>query len=219
MTERQVERDRTVENEGQEEVSRDSDLLKELMGGLSLAEILERDGVPFWADGRKFIVRPPTPEEYDYAEMLERAAYTRAFNSPILEPMKEEPPSEADRQLWEARIRMAEERFDATDDQYQKRAYAELIASLRRQMEDRTRAHELAEEFARQQRDRWLLLRLLCDENGEQLFDPEDPEDVKRWQRVAVRFLQEARYALWEVLGAVRNAPFELVRSRGSKSD
>jgi len=41
------------------------------------------------------------------------------------------------------------------------------------------------------------------------MFDPNNPEDLERWERLPMRVKDEARLAIWEVLAAVRNAPFD----------
>lgn len=180
-----------------------------LEGTPSLTDIMDGKGVPFWVDGRQFYIRPPTTEEYDQALLIQELAHARAMSQPELQAMKDLPVSEGERQMLEARIAIAERAFEAAEDKRVKDLIAERLAFLQRQLETRTRADELADRYAVLKRDRWLTFRLLCDEEGKQMFDPSDPESLERWERLPMRVKDEARPAIWEVLAAVRNAPFD----------
>jgi len=180
-----------------------------LEGTPSLMEIMEGKGVPFWVDDHQFFIRPPTTEEYDQALLIQDLAHARAMSQPEIQAVKGMPMSDGERQVMEARIAIAERAFEAAEDKRVKDMIAERLALLRRQMEIRTRADELADRYAVLKRDRWLTLHLLCNADGKQMFDPDNPEDLERWERLPMRVKDEARPAIWEVLSAVRNAPFD----------
>ena len=180
-----------------------------LEGTPSLTEIMEGKGVPFWVDDRQFFIRPPTTEEYDQALLIQDLARARAMSQPEIQAVKDLPVSDGERQIMEARIAIAERAFEAAEDRRVKDLIAERLAFLRRQLETRTRADELADRYAVLKRDRWLTIRLLCDADGKQMFDPDNPEDLERWERLPMRVKDEARPAIWEALAAVRNAPFD----------
>jgi len=180
-----------------------------LEGTPSLTEIMDGKGVPFWVDDRQFYIRPPTTEEYDQALMVQELAHARAMSQPEVQKLRDLSVSDGERQVLEARIAIAERAYEAAEDKRTKELIAERLAFLRRQLETRTRADELADRYAVLKRDRWLTFCLLCDADGKQMFDPNNPEDLERWERLPMRVKDEARLAIWEVLAAVRNAPFD----------
>jgi hypothetical protein len=178
--------------------------------GLSLADIMAGKGVPFVVDGKTLHIRQPTTEEYDDALWIQGVARRRALARPDIAALKGMPISDAERDLFERMIAAAEAAFEVAEEgSPQKKAMAERAAALRRVLETRTLADEVAEERAILERDRFLALRLICDENGEQMFDPNKPEDRARWERAPMRLKDAARRAIWEMLQAIESLPFE----------
>ncbi|GAB4565361.1 MAG: hypothetical protein Kow0047_15890 [Anaerolineae bacterium] len=180
-----------------------------LEGTPSLSDIMEGKGAPFWVDGRMFYIRPPTTEEYDQALLIQDLTRASTLQRPEVQAVKDLPISDGERQILEAQITIAERAFEAAEDRRVKDLIAERLAFLRRQLETRTRADELADRYAILKRDRWLTFRLLCDEDGKPVFDPDDPAAWEKWERFPMKVKDEARPAIWEVLTAVRNAPFD----------
>ncbi len=179
-------------------------------GGLSLSDVIEGRGVPFVVDGRVFLIRQPTTEEYDDATWVQNITRRRALTMPEVAALKDQPISDAERELFERMIASAEEAFAVAEEgSPQKRALAERVAALRRVLETRTLADEVAEERAILARDRYLALRLICDETGKQLFDPNDPQSRARWERAPTRLKDAARRAIWEMLQAIEALPFD----------
>lgn len=177
---------------------------------LSLSEIMDGKGVPFVVGDRTLYIRQPTTEEYDDALWVQGVARRRALAQPDVAALKGTPISDAERELFERMIAAAEEAFAiAEEGSPQKKAMAERAAALRRVLETRTMADEVAEERAILARDRFLALRLICDESGKQMFDPNKLEDRQRWERAPIRLKDAARRAIWEMLQVIESIPFE----------
>ncbi len=176
---------------------------------LSLADILSGKGMPFEVDGRTFHIRQPTTEEYDDARLYEALVRKRLLAMPEIAELKKLPISDEYRAALEAYISWLEEQYESTDDQDRKETLASQIAAYRLMLDTYTLADEVAGQRAAVARDRYLTARLLCDADGNPMFDMNSPEDVKRWERLPMKIKDAARVAVHVMLEAVENAPFE----------
>lgn len=175
----------------------------------NLVDVLDGKAVPFSVDGATFLVRQPTTEEYDDAIALQNLVIRRTLAMPEVKALKDTPCSDAERLTYEAMIEATNIRFhEAEDNSLEKDALLEQITRLQRTLENRTLADETASERGVLARDRWLTMRLLCDEDGRQLFDTTKPDVGDAWEALPLRVKNEARPAVWRVLGMVRDAPF-----------
>lgn len=185
---------------------------------VTLADVMDGKGAPFVVGGVSFLIRPPTTEEYDDALAIERMVQRRWLSAPELQPLKEEPCSDAERATYELLIQDADRRFrEAEDGSREKDVLLSRIASLQRALETRTLADETAGDRATLARDRYLTQRLIADENGVPLFDTKSKDFAAQWERLSISIKNAARPAVWAVLSQVRDAPFSLDRLRGRK--
>lgn len=184
-----------------------------------LVDVMDGKGVPFSVDGAAFLIRQPTTEEYDDALALQNLVIRRTLAQPEIKELRDVPCSDAERLTYEAMIAAANIRFhEAEDGSLEKDALAEQITRLQRTMESRTLADETASERGVLARDRWLTMRLICDEDGKPLFDTTDPKVGDAWERLPMKVKNEARPAVWRVLGMVRDAPFSWEALRKPRS-
>jgi hypothetical protein len=185
----------------------------------TLTSVLDGEGTPFEVDGVSLLIRPPTPEEYDDAMNIQALAYRKALALPEIRDLGDEPCSDAERESYEAMIASAEAEFkEAEDGSDRKREAAEMSARLKRALERRTLAEELASDRSTLARDRYLTSRLLCDRTGRKILDPKAKNYVEQWAAIPPRVKDAARSAVWTELGKVRTAPFSLERLLGPKS-
>ena len=184
-----------------------------------VADALAGKGTPFDVDGASILIRPPTTEEYDDAEALGKLVRLRTLRLPFIAEVANEPCTEQERAVYQGMIEATEERFNLSEDgSAVKDALARRIADLQRQIERRTLADELAEERATLARDRWLCMRLLCDDQGRQAVPLDGkPEDIAAaWEAIPVTVKNRARPAIWNEVRKVREAPFSWDRLRRS---
>lgn len=176
-----------------------------------VADALAGKGTPFEVDGVSFLVRPPTTEEYDDAEALGKLVRLRTLRLPFIVEVANEPCTDQERAVYEGMVEAAEERFRlAEDGSAVKDALARRIADLQRQIERRTLADEMADERATLARDRWLCMRLLCDDQGRQAvpLDGKPAEIEAIWEAIPITVKNRARPAIWSEVRKVREAPF-----------
>lgn len=184
----------------------------------TLVDVMDGKGVPFYVDGTPFLIRQPTTEEYDDAIALQNLVIRRTLALPDVKALASVPCSDAERLTYEAMIAAAEMRFkEAEEGSVERDALAEQINRLQRTIERRTLADETASERGVLARDRWLTMRLLCDEHGKPAFNTLDPNVGEAWERLPMRVKNEARPAVWRVLGMVRDAPFSWEALRGPR--
>lgn len=82
-------------------------------------------------------------------------------------------------------------------------------------MDVQSRAEELALVRALSARDTYLMIRCLCDADGKEMFDPNDPKSIKKWDRVTKPLKDKVQRAIWAYVAAYKELPFELVPSQG----
>ena len=71
-----------------------------------------------------------------------------------------------------------------------------------------SRAAELALMRGLDARDRYLIMHCLCDENGKELMDRDDPKSVARYHRIPRPVKDLAQQAIWKFISAYRDFPF-----------
>jgi hypothetical protein len=197
-------------------------------GGLapeeSISAILDGRGLPFVAEGRTFYLRPPGPEEYDDAMALQTLVRRRTLATPQVAELRAYPMTPEHRAGIEATIANLEARAaELKEAEKEEAGSATCVGGLgeREQiqsrigeygamLEKRTLAEQTADERATLARDRWLLARLLTDEEGRQVFAASGPQFEEQWRRFPVRLKNEARPLIWLLMRMVENAPFEL---------
>ncbi|HNU04161.1 MAG TPA: hypothetical protein PKL67_08400 [Anaerolineae bacterium] len=176
-----------------------------------VSDALAGKGTPFEVDGVSFLIRPPTTEEYDDAEALGKLVRLRTLRLPFIAEVASEPCTDQERAIYESMIAAAEERFQqAEDGSAVKDALARRIADLQRQIDRRTLADEMADERATLARDRWLCMRLLCDDQGRQAVPLDSKPAVAEalWEAIPIAVKNQARPAIWNEVRKVREAPF-----------
>lgn len=184
----------------------------------SLVDVLDGKAVPFSVDGTTFLIRQPTTDEYDECIALQNLTIRRIMALPEIQDLRRVPCSDAERLTYEAMIHAADMRFkEAEEGSLEKDTIAEQIVRLQRTLDNRTLADETASERGVLARDRWLTMRLICDEDGKPLFDTTKPSVADAWERLPLRVKEAARPAVWRVLGMVRDAPFSWEALRGPK--
>jgi hypothetical protein len=174
----------------------------------TLGAVMNGQPVPFEVDGQAFQVRQPTSEEYDDALNLQRLVYRTALAQPHIKALKQYQCTEAERANYERLIeRIAADR-EASENEDKRAELAAERANLIEDLATRTLAEETASEQAILKRDRYLVGLLLCDADGEPVFDTSAKNFAAQWERLALRVKDAARPAIWIALGMVREAPF-----------
>ena len=182
---------------------------------LTLADVMDGGPIPFWVDSQQFFIRQPTTEEYDDALTVQTITRKRLLALPEFAEMKDTPCSDAERAVFLSMIEAAETAFETTEDEAARDAMAERIASLQRQLENRTLADEMATDRAMLARDRFLCQRLLCGADGKPLLNPKARNFSEKWELVPLSVKDAARPAIWTAVAMVQQAPFSLDRLRG----
>lgn len=175
-----------------------------------LAAMLENGGIEFEYDGQLFSIRQPTTEEYDDALMIEETVRQDVLTSGLLADLKDKPGAQSS-----ALADMLEAEAEAETSPPKKRQLLDRAERLRRN----DSAQEIANLRAHLARDRWLVARLLCDADGNQLIDPETTAGAAAWERLPMGLKDAARPAVWEVLEAVHTLPFDWALLRKSSID
>jgi hypothetical protein len=173
-------------------------------------QILSTKGISFVADGKTFYVRPPTTEEYDDAFMMQRIVKRRLQAMPEFKEMQGMPGSDESRAALAAVIESTEDEFALCEPGREKDALAEKLATYRRTLEKRSLADELIDDRASLERDRYLSMHLLTDEDGVQLVNTTKPNCKQRWDRGVPMSIKNAiRPLIWVMLRMVDEAPFD----------
>jgi hypothetical protein len=176
---------------------------------ITLTEILGAEPVPFEVDGVRFYIRQPYAEEYDDAGALYDKAYAKAMSDPDVKALKVEPCSDAERQMYVALAALDEAASgELPEDSEERKAKLAEAGRLRKTAETRTAAEELAHDRALTVKERWLCLHLLCDANGNPVFDATSKQDLERWRRYSLKVKESARPAIRRALRLVNEAPF-----------
>lgn len=139
---------------------------------------------------KTFYIRQPTTAEYDDAQMLYEQTDLVYRGSPLGQGLKGLPVEEL-------------------------QALADSITDPKQAKELRTMTADvyLARLDARLRRDRFLAVRLLCDENGP-LFDGDTPEGIAAWDALPMAVKEAARPVIWRMLEVVNQLPFGWERLR-----
>jgi len=157
---------------------------------------------------KDFYLRPPNTAELDDANTTLRLARAK-FVDRYADDLIDIPPSDADIKALERALTTAEERFaDAEDGSVAKLRASYQVASLQRNLEDRTQLDEQADEVALLARDRELAFVMFCNDKGNSLFIARLEDTVKRWHQLSIRVKDRARPGIWRVLEALDNVPF-----------
>lgn len=165
----------------------------------AIADIIAGKGMSFQVGERTFYVRPPTVLEYDQGEYLERLATATAYSMPDVKALQAMPVSPEYAAVIREAIADLRKRLHKADDG-DKVAIKKRINELGR----RNRADELAEEWGRNTRDRYLVMACLQDADGKQVF----PDEGAMNQPGARRLMDAARPVLWAVMAVANSVPF-----------
>lgn len=177
---------------------------------VTLTDALGNSMLTFRSEGRNWSIRQPLPEEYDDAMSLQTMTYRKVLQQPHVQAVANMPCSEGERALLEGMISLTERRFREAEDGPQKDDLAQELARLQNDLTSRTLAQETASDRAALTRDRWLCMRLLCDENGKAIFDTSATDFEEKWNKFPIKIKDDARPAIWRALTLVREAPFSL---------
>jgi hypothetical protein len=67
-------------------------------------------------------------------------------------------------------------------------------------------------------RDRYLTFCLLCDEDGKRFFDPNNEEDIAKWDKVPIGLKDISRLTIWQMIQEMNTVPFDLAALLEPKS-
>lgn len=140
---------------------------------------------------KTFYIRQPTTVEYDDAQMLYEQTDLVYRGSPLGQGVKGLPVEEL-------------------------RAVADILTDPKQARELRAVTADvyLARLDARLRRDRFLAVRLLCDENGRPMFDGDTPDGIAAWDALPMAVKEAARPVIWRMLEVVNQLPFGWERLR-----
>lgn len=167
--------------------------------------------LPLDVEDKHYFIRQPAPEEYDDASNLQTFTYRKTLTLPHIQDVADTPCSAGERALFERIIADTQARFDALDPETQgaqKQALAEELARLQMTLDGRTLAQETAWDQAILARDRWLTMRLLCDEHGKPYFDTRAKDFPAKWAKLPLKVKDAARPVIWHAWALVSEAPF-----------
>jgi len=177
---------------------------------ITLTDAVGRDLLDFEIDGKKFFVRQPSPEEYDDADALKTLTYNRTLEQDYVKDVADMPCSTGERALFQMVLETTQEKFEHAngDDQMLKDSLSAEIVRLQGEIETRTLAQEFASDKATLTRDRWLTMRLLCNDTGKAVFNVRAKDFETQWTKFPIKVKDAARPVIWRALTLVREAPF-----------
>ena len=176
--------------------------------------------IKFDISGHKLSVRQPTAVEYDLALLTEQRKRAEFSLDENFSKFASAPCSPAEREMLTRLHEMSIEDANNLDDADAKREALERAESYKRAIENRTMADELASDSAVLARDYFLAIRLLCTEDGEQIFDPQDAESVKDFDQIWVLHRESIRPRIWEAIRLIAEAPLDwgrILKPRSSR--
>lgn len=177
----------------------------------TLTDAVGRALLSFEVNKKTFCIRQPLPDEYDDADALKTLTYNRTLAQDYVKDVADLPCSEGERMLFQLVQKNTQDKFDALDEHADPTLKDQLvteIARLQGEVESRTLAQEFASDKATLTRDRWLTIRLLCDDQGKTIFDVHDKDFVAKWANFNLQVKDAARPVIWRALSLVREAPF-----------
>lgn len=177
----------------------------------TLTDAVGRALLPFEVNHKTFYIRQPLPEEYDDADSLKTLIYQRTLKEEFTQEVANVPCSDAERMLYQTVLKNVQDRFDNlngdADPALKDQLAAELVR-LQAEIDSRTLAEEYASDKANLSRDRWLTMRLLCDDQGKPVFNLRAKDFQARWANFPMPVKDAARPVIWRALALVREAPF-----------
>lgn len=174
----------------------------------NITQALHGEPVWFEVDGQRWGLRHPATEEYDDAVNIQNIARRRAMAAPEMQELRSLPCSPEEQATFAAMIRATQEQLKGlAHGSLEQRHLLARLARLRRMAAERTLADEVADERALVARDRYLTLRLLVNEHGQQVFDVYDPLVKKAWDRFPMKVKNAARAAVWTVIQVIEQIP------------
>jgi hypothetical protein len=183
----------------------------------TVADTLAGKPITFEVNGVGFQVRQPEPEELDEARFVYDTARLRTMARPEIADLGDTPCSAEERASYELMLARTRQELKECQEAARKEHLQRQIHDLQDRMDGRTLAVELAEKRALLVRDRWLTVRLLCDGEGVQVFEPAAKDFAGRWAALAEPIKDAARPAVWEAVGRARDIPFSWERIRGAR--
>lgn len=174
----------------------------------TIAQALQGEPVWFDVDGVRWGIRHPSTEEYDDAVNIQNIVRRRVLLAPEVQELRGQPCSDDERETFEALIRATQDRIKGlAHGSLEQRNLLARLARLQKMLAERTLADEIADERALVARDRYLTMRLLVDEHGQQVFDIYDPKVKMAWDRFPMKVKNAARSAVWLVMQIIENIP------------
>lgn len=188
------------------------------MAGLTDEDVLEESdvitralqGEPIWfdVDGTRWGIRHPSTEEYDDAVNIQNIVRRRTLLAYEVQELHGQPCSDDERATFEALIRATQDRIKSSaHGSLEQRNLLARLARLQKMLAERTLADEIADERALVARDRYLTMRLLVDEHGQQVFNIYDPSVKVAWDKFPMKVKNAARSAVWLVMQIIENIP------------
>lgn len=165
----------------------------------TIADIIAGRGMSFDYGGRTYYVRPPTVLEADQGEYLEKLATSSAYAMPDVKALQAMPVSDDYASMVKGAVAEMRKRLVKADKD-ERDAIKRRINELQR----RNRADELAEDWGRNARDRYLVMACLQDKDGKQVFETE----ADMTQPGARGLMNAAKPVLWAVMAVANSVPF-----------
>lgn len=184
---------------------------------LSLSQALAGRGVAFRVGDHHFVIRQPTPDEYDDAIWTYRVARRLALAQAQqmgLSALDVPPPDLA------AAVATLQRERDASPDDEERKALDERLRALRRIAETLTLAEVSANERANDAQMRRLVYLLLCYEDGSQVIDaPDTQAGDQQFGLLPLPVVRAAKAATQEMLDAIERLPFASATASESTRD
>lgn len=173
---------------------------------LTVRQALAGKGVSFELEGRRFLIRQASPEEYDDAmwqyRVVRRLALAAAQGMGLTAITV--PPPDV-----QAVIEAMQTAIDATPSEEEQAVIRERLAVFRKLTRTMTMAEVSANERANDAQMRRLIALLLCYEDGSQVIeDPDGEEGERQFALLPPPLLRAARTAVQEMLDAMERLPF-----------
>lgn len=161
----------------------------------------------------RWYLRQPSDWLYDQANAVREARHAETLELPEMERARNMPPSttwvadqEAARKDAEGQIEALEAKKSLTPEEQFDLENLKLFLPTITNTEGKSRADEYAARASTRAFDVFLLRRLVIDDDGHRLFDPETKEGESRWNRLGRNSKAELRKPLYQVLLLIQKA-------------
>jgi len=169
--------------------------------------VLSGAPLPFAVGGQRFYIRQPYDHEIDDARAVQKAYELLWRSRPEVRALEDVPADAAELAGFDRAIAAAKDLLKAAEGPAAE-ALKRRISALKRRREAWSAADQVATDRGLLARDRWLLPRLLLNQDGDPVADPQAPEFADVWQRVPLAVKDGARPGIWQALRLVEDVRF-----------